>query len=202
MLALMEKIKLPAVLLGVMLLGLGIFSCVKYNQTPITFDKLNLNDLKGGTMVEDEVVANFGTYEEKYSTTLGIEDKSSKIWYYIIPVGQTEDKFMGIGVHVNDNGHEFEVQAKQTQEWIENSKNLPNRIKVKGSITKMNEQEQGFFLQTLIQEGLSPQEAQQAMVPYYLSVDAYSDYLIMIIIGACALVIGVVSYVVVAKSGY
>lgn len=199
MIAFMEKVKWTLLIFGIAVLGFGIFSGIKAHQKPITFDQLNLSNLKGGTMVEDEVLVNFGTYEEKYSTTLGIEDKSSKIWYYIIPASETEDKYMGIAVHVNEQGHIFDMQTDQTMAWLENGKITPTAIKVKGSVTKMSEQEQGFFLEALIAGGFSGQEAKQAMVPYYITTNAYSDYLTMIIIGACGIIISIICFVVVSK---
>ena len=188
MIEILNKIKWVATAFGVFILALGIFSAVKANQKPISFAQLDLNNLKGGTIVEDDVTMNFGTYEEEYDTVFGFQDTSSLIWYYIIPMG---DKYMGVSVDANAQGASFDMQAEQTFDYLDGQAVTPMAIKVKGSITKMSEQDKGFFVESLIAGGYSASEAQQVMIPYFIKSNAYSDYYVQLIIGAIAIVLGV-----------
>ena len=144
----LNKIKLPAVLLGIFLLCMGIYSAIKLNSVPEDFSKLKASNLKPGLMIEGDIPMNFGVYEESFTTHYGIEDKSSKLWFYIIPI---EDKYMGIAVSYNKQGASFEVQTAQTYKKIEdNNMPEPKAIHIKGVANKMNDKEKGFFKEALI----------------------------------------------------
>lgn len=196
----LNKIKLPALILGLFLFVMGIYSCIKVNSVPIDFDKLKESDIKSGVMIEGDIPMNFGVYEESYTTHYGIQDKSTMLWFYIIPVG---DKYMGIAVNSNNRGAEFDKQTEQTYDWIDDEKAPdPKAIHVKGVTNKMNDQEKGFFKEALMDGGYSASEAEQVMIPFYIRSDSYSDYMTLIIVGAIAILIGIVSVIVTKKNGY
>lgn len=197
MLALMDRVKTALIIFGIFLLVLGGYSAYKFYSTPVSFNQLSTDEYKASTIVEGTVDMNFGVYEQRYSTYLGIEDKSTEVWYYIVPV---EDKYIGVAVHANDQGAEFDAQTEESYSYIEGKTySKPRQLSIKGSITKMSEQDQGFFKEALIAGGYSAAEVEQVMVPYYILSGAFSSYMTEICIGAAALVLGIICSIATRK---
>lgn len=186
--AIVEKLKWGLSIFGVVMLALGIFGAVKSHETPVAYETLKVSDLKEGKMVEGDLPFNFGVYEEKYTTHYGIEDKSTKLWYYIIPI---EEKYMGIAVNMNKDGARYDRQTNSTMEYIfdENAPE-PASIHMKGVLSKMTDQEKGFFKEALIDGGFSASEADSINTGFYIKSDAYSDYIFNIILGAVCSLLG------------
>ena len=194
MIPLLNRIKFALCLLGVFLIIGGIYSYIKYNETPVKLETLKPGDVKAGKMVEGQVSFNFGVYEQKASTHYGFVDKSSQRIYFIIPI---ENKFMGISVKSNSKRFPiFSAQTQKTFEYYNNNGALPAPIRVNGSITAMNKKEIGFFQEAIQRSKLTEGNVNDVIVPYYIACDAFSGYLTMFIAGVVALGLGIAAVVV------
>lgn len=197
MIAIIDKIKWAFLAIGVILIIGGIYGEIKLHEIPDSLEQVSEITIDSVSMVEGDVPMNFGTYEEEYETHFGIPDKSSLIWYYIIPI---EDKYMGIAIHANSLGSSFDIQTAKTFDWMENDKMpAPTGIHVKGNVRKMSDQDRDFFKQALVYGGYSASEAESLIVPYYIYEGAYADALMEIIIGIVASVLGVAGIIVSKK---
>lgn len=187
----LSRIKWTALVLGIFFLGFGGFSLFKSNQTPIDYYDLTKANVKPGLMVEGDIYCNFGVYEESYSTSYGIKDKSSEVWYYVIPCG--EEEYMGLAVSANELGTALDKQTEQSYDYMDGTTNVnPDLVHIKGAVTKMDNEDMGYFKEFLASGGYSDSEIEQLMVPYYITDGSYSQATTFLIIGVVGLAVGIV----------
>lgn len=189
-----SRIKWGLLFIGVMFLGLGIFSVINAKKPAADLYDLDFSEYKDGKMVEADIYCNIGVYEESYSTNYGIKNKATVVWHYAIPIG--DEEYMGIAVNAKRRGDQFDAQTDATYDWMmyDNAPE-PEAIHVRGRMTKMDKDDTGY-IQTLLREfGYTSAEAAQLTVPYYIKVDAFSDYKILLILGPILTALGVVAVI-------
>lgn len=189
---LLTRLKIVLILIGVALLAFGIYNAVMAHKTPYNLNALGDKEIKPGMLVEGEIYGNFGAYEESYSTNYGVKQKSTVLWYYIIPVG--EESYMGIAVNANTMGAKYDRQTDQTYAYyFEESTNIPpETISVKGTISKMDSEDEQYYKTALKELGFTDSEILKYGLPYYISYGNYDHWLVMCLAGAGILALGVI----------
>ena len=187
----LSRIKWGLMVFGVLMLVFGIYECVMAHKTPFDLNRIPDSEIKPGILLEGDVYGNYGAYEEYYNTRYGIKDKSSTLWYYIIPVG--EESFMGVSVNANKRGAEFDRQSDETYDYLTGATDkAPTPLHVKGKVAKMDSEDLGLYKTALREIGFSESEIDQYALPYYIGSNSFDSWLVLLIVGVVILAIGVV----------
>ena len=89
----MGRLKMVLIMFGVVFTFMG-FRDIYYNsQTPSNFNEMLEADFEKGMIVEGDLYANLGCFEENYTTRNGVKTGNSK-YNYMIPVGEVQ--YMGL----------------------------------------------------------------------------------------------------------
>lgn len=199
---LLTRIKWGALIAGVLLIGAGIYSCIMAHKTPYDINQLMDGEAKAGMMVEGDLWCNYGVYEESYSSRYGIKQKSSEVWYYIIPVGEYD--YMGVAVNANARGAEFDRQTDQTYDWIMDETGTvaePNPLHIKGKVVKMDNKDKEYFTKALVECGFTQSEIDQYAEFLYVSAGSFDEWLVVLLVGVVLTAVGVVLVIVTRRKG-
>lgn len=192
---LLSRLKWGLTVCGIILLGAGIYTMVMVSKTPYDLNALNDDEFKSGMIVEGDITFNLGAYEESVTTRNGIQQKSSAIWYYIVPVG--DESYIGVAVKANERGAEFDKQTDQTYAWLnEETDEYPITLHVKGKLAKMDSQDKALYKEAFKQLGYSDSEFEAYGIPLYIGTNDFAGWLPLVLGGAALFAVGIVLIVV------
>lgn len=159
-------------------------------KTPVNYNFMTAADVKDGTVVEGNLLYNFGSYEEQYTTgRFGNKTGSSSYWYLIPLIGGEEEAYMGFYT-----GNQALISAldRQTEETysISDTDTEPTPIHFKGKIVKMDSEDETYFRDGLLEFGLTLEEAQEYGIKSYIKVIFYDNLWIPFVIGIVTFLAG------------
>lgn len=159
-------------------------------KTPVNYNFMTAADVKDGTVVEGNLLYNFGSYEEQYTTgRFGNKTGSSSYWYLIPLIGGEEEAYMGFYT-----GNQALISAldRQTEETYSmyDSGTEPTPIHFKGKIVKMDSEDETYFRDGLLEFGLTLEEAQEYGIKSYITVIFYDNLWIPFVIGIVTFLAG------------
>lgn len=183
--------------LGFVLVILGIVFTVMIGgdvidsfKTPVNYNFMTAADVKDGTVVEGNLLYNFGSYEEQYTTgRFGNRTGSTSYWYLIPLVGGEDEAYMGFYTGNQDLISALDRQSEQTYSMFDTNVE-PTPIHFKGKIVKMDSEDQTYFRDGLLEFGLTLEEAQEYGIKSYIKVIFYDNLWVPLIIGIVAFLLG------------
>lgn len=183
--------------LGFVLVILGIVFTVMIGgdvidsfKTPVNYNFMTAADVKDGTVVEGNLLYNFGSYEEQYTTgRFGNRTGSTSYWYLIPLIGGEDEAYMGFYTGNQDLISALDRQSEQTYSMFDTNVE-PTPIHFKGKIVKMDSEDQTYFRDGLLEFGLTLEEAQEYGIKSYIKVIFYDNLWVPLIIGIVAFLLG------------
>lgn len=180
-----------------MLLALGVVMGVMSGgdvidsfKTPVNYNFMTAADVKDGTVVEGNLLYNFGFYEEQYMTgRFGNRTGSSSYWYLIPLIGGEEEAYMGFYTGNKDLISTLDRQSEETYSMFDTNVE-PTPIHFKGKIVKMDSEDETYFRDGLLEFGLTLEEAQEYGIKSYIKVIFYDNLWVPLIIGIVAFLLG------------
>ena len=184
----LSRLKLILVVAGVVFIFMGGRDIYYQSKTPANYNELLEADYEKGMIVEGNLYANYGAFEENYTTTNGIKTGSSK-YNYMIPVG--EEKYMGL---LNDTSTletllDDQMESTYAYIWGE-STSEPDPVYFKGRVLAMDSETKGYLKSYMIDIGFTAEEAEQYILPYYIKCENYEGGVAWLIVGIIILLIG------------
>lgn len=194
---LLSRLKWGLTVFGAIMVAFGIYTLVMNGKSAYDLNELGDNEFKKGMMVEGDITFNLGAYEETYNTRYGVKEKSSAVWYYIVPVG--DESYIGVAVNANEKGAEFDRQTDQTYAWLnEETDQYPDTLHVKGKLAKMDAEDRALYKAAFKELGFSDAEFDKYAIDLYVGSNDFSGGLPILLIGVGILAVGVILIVVTA----
>lgn len=165
-------------------------------KTPISYNFMTAADVKDGAIVEGNLLYNFGSYEEQYTTgRFGNKTGSSSYWYLIPLIGGEEEAYMGFYTGNSALITALDRQKNETYSMFDTGVE-PTPIHFKGKIVKMDSEDETYFRNGLLEFGLTLQEAQEYGIKSYIKVIFYDNLWVPLIIAIVAFLLGVAILVI------
>ncbi len=159
-------------------------------KTPVNYNFMTAADVKNGTVVEGNLLYNFGSYEEQYTTgRFGNKTGSSSYWYLIPLIGGEEEAYMGFYTGNQALISALDRQSEETYS-MSDTDTEPTPIHFKGKIVKMDSEDETYFRDGLLEFGLTLEEAQEYGIKSYIKVIFYDNLWIPFVIGIVAFLAG------------
>lgn len=159
-------------------------------KTPVNYNFMTAADVKDGTVVEGNLLYNFGSYEEQYTTgRFGNKTGSSSYWYLIPLIGGEEEAYMGFYTGNQALISALDRQSEETYSMYD-SGTEPTPIHFKGKIVKMDSEDETYFRDGLLEFGLTLEEAQEYGIKSYIKVIFYDNLWIPFVIGIVTFLAG------------
>lgn len=159
-------------------------------KTPVNYNFMTAADVKNGTVVEGNLLYNFGSYEEQYTTgRFGNKTGSSSYWYLIPLIGGEEEAYMGFYTGNQALISALDRQSEETYS-MSDTDTEPTPIHFKGKIVKMDSEDETYFRDGLLEFGLTLEEAQEYGIKSYIKVIFYDNLWIPFVIGIAAFLAG------------
>lgn len=159
-------------------------------KTPVNYNFMTAADAKDGTVVEGNLLYNFGSYEEQYTTgRFGNKTGSSSYWYLIPLIGGEEEAYMGFYTGNQALISALDRQSEETYS-MSDTDTEPTPIHFKGKIVKMDSEDETYFRDGLLEFGLTLEEAQEYGIKSYIKVIFYDNLWIPFVIGIVAFLAG------------
>ncbi len=188
------RLKVLLVLAGVVFLFMGSRDLYYGNKSPENYNTMLEADFKKGQIVEGDLYANLGGFEENYTTTNGVKTGRSK-YNYMIPVG--EKQYMGLLNDTADMETALNSQADMTYSYMLGEvETEPEAVHFKGRVVKMSSETQGYLRDYMLDLGFTTEEVNSLILPYYIKCENYDSGGIFALIGAICFVIGILSFVI------
>lgn len=183
-------------ILGVMFTVMSVGDVIDSLKTPISYNFMTAADVKEGTIVEGNLLYNFGSYEEQYTTgRFGNRTGSSSYWYLIPLIGEEEEAYMGFYTGNSALISALDRQADETYSMFDTNVE-PTPIHFKGKIVKMDNEDENYFRDGLLEFGLTYDEVQECGIKSYIKVVFYDNLWVPLIIAILALLLGVAILVI------
>lgn len=164
------------------------------SQTPSDFNNMVEADFEKGMIVEGDLYANLGCFEENYRTKYGVKQGNSQ-YNYMIPVGETQ--YMGLLNNTVDLETALNQQADETFSlMLGETTDDPAPVHFKGRVVKMTDETKGYLRDYMLELGFTTEEVDDYILPYYIKCEIYGGGVWMALIGLVFFVIGVLSYVI------
>lgn len=169
----LKKLSIIIILLVIALgLILAYFSHLKaVKREPVKFESLAPDEISKDLIVDVTLYDNFGCYMEEYQYTQGATIPLPTSLYYVIWTGddKAEDyRYMGIKVPVSD-----QEAMDEMAEAFYNGYRYSDPISYSGVIKRMTPEEYNkYFTQYFEEGGLSADEIDDWLIPYYIDTDA------------------------------
>lgn len=174
--------------LGIVFTVMSAGDLIDSCKTPLNYNLMSVSDIKDGAIVEGNLFANLGSYEEYYTTgRFGGKTGSSSYWY-LIPVG--EEEFMGFYTGNQDLISALDRQANETWASLDDDTVQPTPIHFKGKIVKMDAEDENYFRNGMLDCGFTLEEVQGYGIKSYIKVVFYDNLWIPLTIGSLTLLIG------------
>lgn len=152
-------------------------------KTPYSYDDLRHTDYKAGMMVEGVLSGNYGSYAELTDT-----DDSGKTktvgYYYLIDAG--DEGLISLYTPRKD------IITKLERQYSQMGGVVTEYVPFKGKVTKMDEEDVGLYRDYLSYLGLTDDEMDEYAPNLYIKVIDYSSHPVIIVIGAGAVLIGLI----------
>lgn len=171
----LKKLSIIIILL-VMILALlfAYFSHLKaMKREPVKFESLAPDEIKKNLIVDVTLYDNFGCYMEEYQYLENARIPLTTGLYYAIWTGddKTEDyRYMGIKVPASKK-----EDMEEMAEAFYNGGGYSDPIRYSGVIKKMSLEEYQYFTQYFEEGGLSADEMDDWLLPYYIDTDARAE---------------------------
>lgn len=167
-------------------------------KTPISYNFMTAEDVKPGTVVEGNLLYNFGSYEEQYTEgRFGNRTGSSSYWYLIPLLGGEEQAYMGFYTGNTEMIAALDRQTNETYAYLsEETDAEPTVVHFKGKIVKMDSEDETYFRDGLLEFGYSLEEAQEYGIKCYIKVIFYDNLWIPLVLGIAAFLAGAAILVV------
>lgn len=172
----LKKLSIIIILL-VMVLALlfAYFSYLKeMKREPVKFESLAPDEIKKNLLVDVTLYDNFGCYMEEYQYMQGAAIPLPASLYYVIWTGddKAEDyRYMGIRVSASK-----QEAMDEMAEAFYNGDRYSDPIRYSGVIKKMSPEEYNeYFTQYFEEGGLSADEMDDWLLPYYIDTDAHAE---------------------------
>ena len=190
----MERLKMALVILGVVFAFMGIRDIYYNSKTPSNFNEMLEADFEKGMIVEGDLYANLGYFEENYTTRNGVKSGNSH-YNYMIPVGETQ--YMGLLNDTTNMETSLNTQAEVTISYMTGETTAePEPVHFKGRVCKMSDETKGYMREYMVYLGFTEQEVDGYILPYYIKCENYENGGLFALIGLVCLVIGILTYVV------
>ena len=165
-------------------------------KTPVNYNFMTAAEAKDGTVVEGNLLYNFGSYEEQYTTgRTGNRTGSTSYWYLIPLIGEEEEAYMGFYTGNKELITALDRQSEETYSMFDTGVE-PTPIHFKGKIVKMDSEDMTYFRDGLLEFGLTLEEAQEYGIQSYIKVIFYDNLWGPLIIGIVAFLVGVAILVI------
>lgn len=175
------------VVVGVMFTYMGTMDLIRGSKTPADYNVMMEADYDKGMIVEGDLYANLGAFEENYTTRNGVKTGSSR-YNYMIPVG--EKQFMGLLNNTADLETALETQADATFDyWNGDTNEEPLPVHFKGRVMKMSSETKGYLHDYMISMGYTEDEANDYILDYYIKCENYDGWLWQLVVGGVSLLI-------------
>lgn len=159
-------------------------------KTPVSYNFMTAADVKDGTVVEGNLLYNFGSYEEQYTTgRFGNRTGTTSYWYLIPLIGGDEEAYMGFYTGNQSLISALDRQSEETYSMFDTNVE-PTPIHFKGKIVKMDSEDETYFRDGLLELGLTLEEAQEYGIKSYIKVIFYDNMWIPLVIGIVAFLLG------------
>jgi len=151
---------------GILCIVLEFANVMALLKGHVAFETLEPEEIRDHIIVDASIDVNFGAFLEEYEKNTKTNVTRTTNLYYIIWTGSEESEnfgYMGIRVPPSDE-KKMEAMADATYEGI-----YSEPIQYSGVISKMDEEEYGYFKKYLEESGWSAEEIEQYALPYYIS---------------------------------
>lgn len=176
------------ILFGLVLGYMGVSDCYHNSKTPMDYATIKESDIKKGMIIEGDLQANMGAFQESYTTTNGVKSGNSK-YSYMIPIG--DKQYMGLENNTNAMNTSLEQQAKMTYSYLlGESTTEPTVVHFKGRVKKMDNETKGYLRSYMIDFGFEQSEVDNYLLDYYIQCENYDGWLTELAIALILLVIG------------
>lgn len=173
---------------------LGARDFIYSRKTPEDFNVMMEADFEKGMLVEGDLYANLGAFEENYTTTNGIKTGSSK-YNYMIAVG--EKQYMGLLNLTDTQETELNAQADATYAYMMGETDTPpTPVHFKGRVMKMSGETKGYLQDYMRDIGFTDSEINTLILEYYIKCDNYDGWGWELIVGVVCLFIGIGAVVI------
>lgn len=184
----LSRIAYVIIVFGIIFTYIGISDCYYNSKTPVDYATVKESDIQKGMIIEGDLYANYGAFQESYTTTNGVKTGNSK-YSYMIPIG--EKQYMGLENNTQSMEDELEKQADMTYNYLQNnSASEPNVIHFKGRVKKLDSESTGYLRDYMVDIGFSESEVTQYLLAYYIECEDYDGWLTELAIGVICLLIG------------
>ncbi len=172
---------------GVMFTYTGTMDLIRGSKTPADYNSMMEADYNKGMIVEGDLYANLGAFEENYTTINEVKTGSS-CYNYMIPVGKKQ--FMGLLNNTPDMEAALETQADATFDyWNGDTNEEPLPVHFKGRVMKMSSRTKGYLHDYMISMGYTENEVNDYILDYYIKCENYDGWLWQLVVGEVSLLI-------------
>ncbi len=184
----LSRVAWVIIFFGLILGYMGVSDCYHNSKTPMDYDALKESDIQNGVIIEGDLHANMGAFQESYTTTNGVKSGKSK-YSYVIPIG--EKRYMGLENNTDAMYTSLEQQAQMTYSYLlGESATEPVTVHFKGRVKKMSNETMGYFKSYMLDFGFEQSEVDSYLLNYYIQCENYDSWQTELMIGVILLVIG------------
>lgn len=139
------------------------------NLEPLSYSQMRSYNISPGQRVRGDIIGNYGSYMEQYSTIYGVR-AGTDYDYYLIDLGN--EGYIGVEVLHGPTSEKFDKQSEETYAyWSGETSIPPTPISFDGVIQKASNQEQQIMKEALIQMGYTSSEAIKYVSPYMIKAE-------------------------------
>lgn len=179
---------------GVVVTYMSTVDFLDSKKTPAVYEDLMEADVKKNMIIEGDLYANLGPYEEEYTTTNGVKTGSSK-YSYLIPIG--EKQYMGFKNQTDEEAAALDRQAEQVIDvMLGDSTEQPEMMHFIGKVKPLGKKDLGYMCSYLIDLGYTEGEVDEYILPYRIEVKNFNSVVPMLISGILLLVFGVLCFLI------
>ncbi|MDE6627010.1 MAG: hypothetical protein K2K56_11660 [Lachnospiraceae bacterium] len=180
--------------IGAVLSFMGARDFIYSRKTPEDFNAMTEADFEKGILVEGDLYANLGAFEENYTTRNGIKTGDSK-YNYMIAVG--EKQYMGLLNLNSSQESELNAQADATYAYMMGETDTsPTPVHFKGRVMKMSGETKGYLQDYMRDIGFTDSEINSLILEYYIKCDNYDGWGWELMVGVVCLFIGIAIVVI------
>lgn len=194
---LLGRLYIALLIVGAVLAYMGTVDFLDGRKTPVVYEDLMEADVKKNMIVEGDLYANLGPYEEEYTTTNGVKTGSSK-YSYLIPIG--EKQYMGFKNQTDEQAAALDRQAEQVVAvMLGESTEQPEVIHFKGKVKSLDKKDRGYMRDYLLELGYTEAEVDGYILPYRIEVRNFDAGLPMMIGGVVLLAFGALFFFILSN---
>lgn len=181
---------------GVFMLFFAAQSYRDYTSVHFNYNAMSASVIDRGMVLEGDIPLCFGTYEMEYSTTWGMRNGRGERYFYMIPV--EFGSMMGYVVSKGEASDRLDKLTEDTFAMYESGdpSGLPETIHFVGKVSKMSAEDINYMKDALKELGVTDEEMDSVLVPYYITPQDYSRWYIPLILGIIFLLIGIILFIV------